>query len=127
MENAAEALKMAAWVLIFVVALSISINAFTQARQSIDIILQIEDAEYYYDDYYLYVDENKTKERVVGYETIIPTIYRAYKENYKICFYNDYDVNTRKPTNPIVLYTKIASNGAETDINYIDLENETIR
>ena len=33
MENAAEALKLAAWVLIFVVALSISVNAFGQAKR----------------------------------------------------------------------------------------------
>ena len=33
MENAADALKMAAGVLIFVMALSISINAFGEVRQ----------------------------------------------------------------------------------------------
>ena len=84
MENAAEALKMAAWVLIFVVALSIIINAFGMARQTTDILISYNDNEYYTD----YVEQGNT-ERKVGYETIIPAIYRAYKENYKIIFLNN--------------------------------------
>ena len=47
MENAADALKMAAWVLIFVVALSIIINAFGMARQTTDILISYNDNEYY--------------------------------------------------------------------------------
>lgn len=43
MENAADALKMAAWVLIFVVALSIIINAFGMARQTTDILISYND------------------------------------------------------------------------------------
>ena len=84
MENAADALKMAAWVLIFVVALSIIINAFGIARQTTDILISYNDNEYYTD----YVEQGNT-ERKVGYETIIPAIYRAYKENYKIIFLNN--------------------------------------
>ena len=84
MENAADALKMAAWVLIFVVALSIIINAFGMARQTTDILISYNDNEYYTD----YVEQGST-ERKVGYETIIPAIYRAYKENYKIIFLNN--------------------------------------
>ena len=80
MENAAEALKIAAWVLIFVVALSMCINSFSQARQTMDTILEYNDKEYSY----TYVEDNGSTERIVGYESIIPTIYRAYKENYKI-------------------------------------------
>ena len=39
MENAADALKMAAAVLMFVLALSVSIVSFGQARQASDVIL----------------------------------------------------------------------------------------
>lgn len=84
MENAAEALKLAAAVLIFVVALSISINAFGEARKTSQIILDNRDREYDY----TYVEENGTTQRIVGAETIIPSIYKAYKENYKIVFEN---------------------------------------
>jgi hypothetical protein len=82
MENAAQALRLAAWVLIFILALSLCINSFTQARQSVDQILMSTDREYIT----TYVDQAKNTQRIVGAETIVPTIYRAYKENFKIRF-----------------------------------------
>jgi len=80
MENAAEALKMAGGVLIFVLALSICINAFTNTRQGIDNIVLYSDREFLT----TYVEQNKGTKRIVGAESIVPTIYRAYKENIKI-------------------------------------------
>ena len=97
MENAAEALKIAAWVLIIVVALSICINSFSQARQTMDAIFSYNDKEYEY----TYVENNGTTERIVGYESIVPTIYRAYKENYKIIF----------PENYVLYYNVVIKNG----------------
>ena len=82
MENAADALKIAVAVLIFVVALSISITAFGEARATVTSILEYRDREYDY----TYIEDNGTTQRIVGLETIVPTIYRAYKENYKIIF-----------------------------------------
>ena len=88
MENVTDALKMAAAVLIFVLALSISINAFGEARITATTILEYKDREYDY----TYVEENKDSEgnsitqRIVGAETIVPAIYKAYRENYKIVF-----------------------------------------
>lgn len=83
MENITEALQMAFGVLVFVVALSISINAFGEARQTSQIILDYRDREY---DYTYVEDNGGTTERIVSAETIIPSIYKAYKENYKIVF-----------------------------------------
>ena len=53
MENAVDALKMAGAVLMFVIALSVSIVAFGQVRQTADIILDYKDREtvYIYGDY----------------------------------------------------------------------------
>lgn len=110
MENAAEALKIAAWVLIFIVALSLGINSVNQTRQTMDTILAYNDKEYEY----TYVEENESTERIVGFESIIPTIYKAYNENYKIIFPDDY-----------VLY-KRNINGSKEAINYIDLEKESL-
>ena len=45
MENAADALKMAGAVLIFVLAISIIIFAFSQARETSDTILNYRDRE----------------------------------------------------------------------------------
>ena len=111
MENAADALKMAAWVLIFVVALSIIINAFGMARQTTDILISYNDNEYYTD----YVEQGNT-DRKVGYETIIPAIYRAYKENYKIIFLNN-------DGTPMYFYE---NKNTKEQINYIDLEKQNV-
>ena len=85
MENAVDALKMAAGVLVFVVALSISISTFGQARQSAKMIVDNTDREYDY----RYVealkkDGNIVTQRTVRGETIVPSIYKAYIENYII-------------------------------------------
>lgn len=82
MENAAQALKMSAWVLIFVVALTISINAFGRAKGSLDTILTYRDREYLTK----YIPISGDTQRKVGFESIIPAIYRSFKENYKVVF-----------------------------------------
>lgn len=140
MENAAEALKMAFGVMMFVLALSLSISCFSQASSAIDNIITSRDRE----SDYMYVTpsrENKT----VGVETIIPTIYKAYKENFAIVF-KDQDGNPlplyyyTDSYNERVLYNEGNSNIVELAdrydlvvasdnylaINYIDLEKEVI-
>ncbi len=90
MENAAEALKMAGSVLLLILALSIVVLAFSNARQAIDNILAYSDREKYMIDndeyYYLPTVGNTNLSRTVGLETIIPTIYRVFNENFKIEF-----------------------------------------
>jgi len=90
MENASQALKMAGAVLLFVLALSVAIVSFGQVRETADTILDHKDREVQYidgDEYmdYFYYKSTGT-ERTVGLEAVIPTIYRAYIENYKIVF-----------------------------------------
>ena len=81
MENAAEALHMAFGVLIFVLALSISIPLFSQVRATSEYIIEANDRE----NEYIYITGNDTT-RTVGVETIVPAMYRAYKEKYAIVF-----------------------------------------
>lgn len=124
MENAADALKMAAAMLVFVVALSISIYSLSEARQSAETVLSYQDRETDYT-YYSVDSANLDSEctRTVNAETIIPTIYRAYKENCKIMF----NINSLKPINKdYPLYTKRDNKGNTIAVNYIDLENETL-
>ena len=45
MENAAEALKMAFGVLMLVLALTLCISSFSQAREAVDSIITIKDRE----------------------------------------------------------------------------------
>ena len=61
---------------------------------------------------YTYVEDNGTTERIVGAETIVPSIYRAYQENYKIVF--DFE-----------LYRTKDENGNFQLIKYIDLQDKS--
>lgn len=125
MENAVDALHMAASVLIFVLALSISINAFGQARQTANMLVSYNDREYSY----TYVEENKDSsgnvltERLVGLDSIIPSIYKAYRENYKIVFENSESVLDNNEG----LYKKRNNETGEYEpVFQIDLENESL-
>lgn len=116
MENAAEALKMAAFLLIFIVALTISILSFSEARRSAQLILEYNDREY---DYSYVDDQNGQTQRIVSAENIVLAISRAYKENYKIFFYE-------KSGEPMEIYAKKNVNGVLEPINYIDLQKENL-
>lgn len=125
MENGVEALKLASGMLIFVLAITITISAFTMASQALNRIFASGEADEYVtiigDDgeekYLNYVDfklDGGTRE--VGVETIIPSIYRAYKENYAIYFYDS-------DGSDFILYEY--EKGQDTiQVNYIDLEKE---
>lgn len=113
MENASEALIMAFAVLIFVLALSISISSFSLARQTSQAIVDMTDREYDY----TYVSIGGTT-REVGAETIVPNLYRAYKENYVIRFFE-------ADGTPLCVYRRKV-NGDFVDTNEINLEKEAI-
>lgn len=117
MENAVDAMKMAFAMLVFLVALSLSIYSFTMVRQTSDRITQEADQKEYYDR--LTLDETgestgiapsalAASSRIVGIETVIPTLYRYYKENYTVLFYKGTGYNETNGTftsiEPMVLY-----------------------
>ena len=88
MENAVDALKIAFAVFVLVMALSLAMYMFTQARETADIVLQSSDITGYMD-YTSELQEGTTvngSDRIVGLETIIPTLYKYYKENYTVIF-----------------------------------------
>ena len=119
MENGVEAIKMVFGILIFVLAISISISCFSSATQAIQRIVEIQQAEESYvtdanGKYLNYVDFEIGKgTREVGIETIVPTMYKAYKEDFAIYFY-------KADGTEFVLYEE---NGKK--INYIDLQKES--
>lgn len=121
MENAADSLKMAFGVLVFVVALSLSISTFSTARSAIDSITMNKDKT----QSYVYIKTSNSKNRDVGIETIIPALYKAYSENYRVEFYVKDSQNG--PEKKVILYSK---NNLENkgegwiEVNYIDLEEE---
>ena len=115
MENAVDALKMAGAVLIFVLALSLSITSFSEARQASDIILDFKDRETQYINGDFYYEATGT-ERTVGLETIIPSIYRVYNENYRIVFVGLSEplYEYKNPTNPTDVEPRYVLNSDDT-------------
>lgn len=116
MENAADALKMAAAVLAFVLALGISISSFSEVREVSQVILNYKDKEYNY----TYIPENGDTTRKVSVETIVQTIYRAYNENYTIYFYD------KDESKPLTIFEKKNEKNQKEEINYIDLRKQSI-
>ena len=120
MENAAEALKIAAGVLIFVVALSVCIISFGKVREVSQFIINSNDNDYQNE----YVEEvldsngNPIRRRIVSYETIIPSIYRAFEENYRVVF--DFKDGNE------YLYHNYKGTAIDKTFNYIDLQNDDI-
>ena len=99
MENATDALYIGFAVLVFVLALTISITMFTQLNRVSSIVISSTDITNFYE--YEGSDANKTS-RIVGLETIIPTLYKYYKENYTVIFID----STGKPLH---LYNSISN------------------
>lgn len=117
MENGVEALKIVFGIIIFVLAISITISCFTQVVQAMHRIWEMQqvDESYVTDvsgNYLNYVNFNGGT-REVSAETIVPNMYRAYKENFAIYFYN-------ADGSDFVLYQ---SDSGE-NVNYVDLEKE---
>lgn len=78
MENASEALYMVFAVLVFVLALTVAMNAFNQAKATSDVVLYQSDITNYYE--YQGATGKESQNRIVGLETVIPTLYKYYKE-----------------------------------------------
>ena len=120
MENAVDSLKIAFGVLIFTVALSISISTFSNARRAIDGITTIKDKT----QEYVYLEPSTTSNRDVGIETIIPALYKAYSEHYRVEFWVKDSAGTEKK---LILYSRRNVEAREKnweEVNYIDLIDE---
>ncbi len=87
MENAVHAMIMAFSVIILVIALSISMYIFGQIGSTSQVLLYAADKTNYYDNISVSNDAENQITRYVDVDTIIPTLYRYYKENFcvKIC------------------------------------------
>ncbi len=115
MENASQALIIGFSIIIFVIALTISITMFSLVRSTSDFVIFKSDETNYYT--YDMVDEDSKRIREVGLETIIPTLYRYYKENYRVEFINSEE-------KPLEMYE---SDVTGEEINYFDVDAEVDR
>ncbi len=94
MENATDALYIAFAVIIFVIALTITMVMFSRLGEVSGVAISSSDITEFYE--YEGADINKAN-RTVGLETIIPTLYKYYKENYTVIF-------LKKDGTPLGLY-----------------------
>lgn len=87
-DNISNALLMAAAMLIFIIAITVTFSLISQTKTTSDIILYSYDDTKYYDQGYediTYTLANEKKfNRIVNIETIMPTVYRYIKENYGV-------------------------------------------
>lgn len=90
MENAVDALYMGFAIMVFVVALSLSIFSFTEVTSASQRIMDARDKTKMYN----YYTPTGTS-RIVTREDIIPTLYRAYYENYIVKFEDIPELNGR--------------------------------
>lgn len=130
MENGVQALKLGASMLIFVIAITITISVFTMAVQALNRIFIAEEDQKYVTvggKYLNFVNfEGGTRE--VGIDTIVPSIYRAFSENYCIYFYKveRVEADGTKVLVPLTIYTIENEAGEITEINWIGQENDMI-
>ncbi len=81
MENAADALKMAFGVFVFIAALTLALSSFSKARETADTVLWYADET----NYYSWTNSSDQKEgRKVGRDAVISSIYKKQTDTYVI-------------------------------------------
>lgn len=96
MENAVDAIKMAFGIFVFSLALTLTVSIIGQARATSETVFHVNDKTEFYE----YATNNnivKSDKRIVGIETVIPTIHRYAKEQFAVTIFD-------KTGNPIVRY-----------------------
>ena len=106
MENAVDAIKMAGAILIFLMALTLAIVGVNSARRASDSVMaERSSTDAFYDTDDIHVLSN----RIVGIETVIPTLYSYYKDNTTVLFYvgtgYNEETNTFGSIEPLVMYS----------------------
>ena len=115
MENASDALKMAAAMFIFVLALSGTIYAFSKAREASSSIMSKNDSDKIY-----YISDDLRFEKIVGVDTVIANIYSYFQTQDTILFYTgDYNESSGQVSNikPMILYYTEASDKMDENNN----------
>ena len=102
MENAADALKIAFAVLIFIIAITIIFVMVAKVKSTSDVVLYYGDKTNFYDHY---EDNSKDEKgnRIVGVSAIVATLYRYYTESVAVTIKID-----------------------DSNIYYFDVGNETL-
>ena len=121
MENSAEALKLAGFTLLFVIALSVAMMTIMQAKRTSEQIIAYSDKT----NYSSTIQENDSYEngnRIVSVYDIIPTLYRYNQEKYIVLFE---DTNGQ----PLTVYKGVVKSNSrdEEEISYLNGELEAYK
>lgn len=123
MDDAVQALTMAFAVLVFVIALSVSMMLIREAQSTSDVLVQYSDLTSFYDNIRLDETGVAETERVVGLDTVVPTLYRYYKENFCVKIYDVdetliqiFDVNIETNLRRAIVNTNATSTSTEKDL-----------
>ena len=118
MENAVEALKMAGFMILFIIALSITMITLTQAKTTADSLVKNQDRQQSYQYIEVTGDLSKSLSRTVSLADIIPTLYRYAQEDYAVQFYTS-------SGSPLYVYESgQIKNGVHVKKNDLDLDTE---
>lgn len=118
MDNAVEALKMAGFMLLFIIALSITMITLTQAKTTADSLVKNQDRQQSYQYIEVTGDLSKSLSRTVTLADIIPTLYRYAQEDYAVQFYTS-------SGSPLYIYESgQIKNGVPVKKNDLDLDTE---
>lgn len=120
MENSAEALKLAGFTLLFVIALSVAMMTIMQAKRTSEQIITYSDKTNYSSTMQIGENTDGNGNRIVSVYDIIPTLYRYSQEKYIVLFENS-------NKQPLTVYNgsiKANSNSSES-ISYLNSELET--
>ena len=118
MENAIEALEMAGFMLLFIIALSITMITLTQAKTTADSLVKNQDRQQSYQYIEVTGDLAKSLSRTVTLADIIPTLYRYAQEDYAVQFYTS-------SGSPLYIYESgQIKNGVPVKKNDLDLDTE---
>lgn len=87
MENAVDAIKIGFALLVFAIAITLTFSVIGQARITADAVFTATDKTNFYE-YATEEDYNTKKDRIVSFETMIPTIHRYAKEQYAVTLFD---------------------------------------
>lgn len=122
MENAAEALKLAGFTLLFVAALSIAMMTIMQAKRTSEQIIAYSDKTNYSST--IEVDNSKqdgSGNRIVSVYDIIPTLYRYNQEKYIVLFF-------KADESPLEVFKgDLNTNNKNVSISYLNGELEAYK
>ena len=127
MEDAAEAIKIAGFTLLFVTALSIAMITVMQGKRTSEAIISYSDKTKYYSPVEQQIDTsgngiltNNEGNRIVNIYDIIPTLYRYKQEEYIVLFEN----SARQPLQIYDGETNINKSDHTKKISYLNYNLE---